>query len=343
MLCFLYPWSMKRKDNLIASIADPDNLRLAFWKASKGKRHAAAVLRYQKKLDHNLERLRRDLLSGAINVGNYHMFTIFEPKERLICACAFSEQVLHHAVMNICHADFDKRQIWHSYASRVGRGVHAALKQAQHHQKRYGWFLKLDVKKFFETVHHDTLLHQLERLFKDRQLLEIFEKIIRSYEATEGRGLPIGNLTSQYFANHYLSGLDHFIKQDLKIDAYVRYMDDMVLWHSEKCYLKSCLAAINTYVEENLCAELKPCHLNRTATGLTFLGYHIFPNATKLSQQSKKRFRLKIKAIEQKIEQGVWTERIAQRHVLPLINFTEYAYAKSFRKYILLQNNGFLL
>ena len=122
---------MKRANNLIEPIADPDNLRLAFWKASKGKRHTAEVLTYQANLEDNLLELRAQILRGSVEVGNYRYFKIFEPKERQICASAFREQVLHHALMNICHAYFERDLIFDSYASRKGKGVHAAIKRAE--------------------------------------------------------------------------------------------------------------------------------------------------------------------------------------------------------------------
>ena len=175
--------------------------------------------------------LRQQLLSGEVEVGDYSYFKIYDPKEREICASAFREQVLHHALMNICHQYFERYQIYDSYASRPDKGVHAALHRAKTYSQRQFWFLKLDVKQFFASIHHTVLKKQLQHLFKDYELLTIFAHIIDSYAASPNRGVPIGNLSSQYFANHYLAGLDHFIKEELRCKRYVRYMDDMVLWN----------------------------------------------------------------------------------------------------------------
>lgn len=213
---------MKRANHLLEPISDPENLRLAFWKASKGKRYSSEVSEYGNGLEINLLRLRKQIMTAQVEVGDYRFFKVYEPKERQICASAFGEQVLHHAMMNVCHDYFERTQIFDSYASRKGKGTHAALERAKTFTRHSGWFLKLDVKKFFESVHHQVLKKQLERLFKDKQVLDIFCQIINSYEAHSERGLPIGNLTSQYFANHYLSGLDHFIKENLRIKKYVR-------------------------------------------------------------------------------------------------------------------------
>ena len=156
---------MKRINHLLEKAAAPDNLRLAFWKAKKGKNYSKGVLAYQADLEANLLRLRGQMLCGQVEVGDYHLFKVFDPKERLICAPAFREQVLHHALMNVCHEHFERVQVHDSYASRKGKGVHAALKRAEAYTKQYAWFLKLDVRKFFESIHHGVLKGQLRRLF----------------------------------------------------------------------------------------------------------------------------------------------------------------------------------
>lgn len=326
---------MKRAANLIPLIADPDNLLLAFWKASKGKRHAPAILAYQKRLDVHLVKLREQILSGNVSVGQYRFFRIFEPKERRICAAAFGEQVLHHAFMNICHDYFERRQFYDSYASRKDKGVHAALRRARAFTGGFAWYLKLDVRKFFESVHHEVLKAQLARLFNDTRLLDIFGRIIDAYEAHPLRGLPIGNLTSQYFANHYLTVLDETVKARLRLRAYVRYMDDLVLWHDDKAVLKNACSMLLDQTRDSLRCELKPPILNKTASGLPFLGYHIFPHHVRLTQTSKTRFARKLRYLHQKYHSGEWSEARCARHALPLIAFTHYADARAFRAQVL--------
>ncbi len=323
---------MKRANHLLEGIIDPENLRIAFWKASKGKRHAAEVLAYQHKLDQNLSRLRDQIISGKVIVGDYRFFKIYEPKERQICASAFSEQVLHHGLMNICHPYFERVQIYDSYASRKEKGTYAALKRAQKFTHTHKWYLKLDVKKFFASVHHEVIKSQLERMFKEGHLLGVFEKIIDSFEELPQRGVPIGNLTSQYFANNYLAGLDHFIKEQLRIKAYVRYMDDMILWHDEKGKLEEALHAIEQYININLKCDLKPISLNQTKLGLSFLGYRIFPFYTQLTQQSKQRFIKKMRILEHNYETGFWNEANCQRRALSLLAFVKHADTQPFLK-----------
>jgi retron-type reverse transcriptase len=327
---------MKRVGYLLESIADMDNLRLAVWKAGKGKRYSRQVIDYSNHLETNLLKLQSEILSGKVKVGNYRYFKVYEPKERQICASAFSEQVLHHALMNICHSYFESYQIYESYASRKGKGVYAALEKAQHFTQKHTFFLKLDVKKFFDSILHSVLKSQLAKRFKDQQLLQILYQIIDSYEAQPDRGVPIGNLTSQYFANHYLASLDHFIKDELRCKAYVRYMDDMIIWHDSKEFLKEIKEKINDYIENNLRCTLKPSLLNFTAQGLPFLGYRLFPTHTKLLHKSKIRFIRKINRAKADFERGEITESKYQQKILPLLSFIFKADTQSFRKSIYL-------
>jgi RNA-directed DNA polymerase len=324
-------YNMKTANKLIEPIADPDNLRLAFWKASKGKRHAAEVLTYQKDLDKNLGELRAQILRGGVEVGNYHYFKIYEPKERQICASAFREQVLHHALMNVCHPIFDRQLIFDTYASRKGKGTYAAVERAQYYAYQNRFFLKLDVRKFFDSIEHDVLKAQLTRLFEDKKLLSILNQIIDSYETQPKRGLPIGNLTSQYFANQYLSTLDHFLKDHTRIKGYVRYMDDMVLWHNDKATLKAWRDEISQFMQTELGCHLKPELLNFTTRGLPFLGYLIFPKKIRLTQHSKQRFIRKANHVERKYISCEWSESKCQKRLLPLLAFVKHGDTEGFR------------
>lgn len=328
---------MKKANYLLEKAADLYNLQLAFWKAKRGKSYGQNVLAYQAQLDTQLLMLREQILSGAVGVGHYRFFKIYDPKERQICAPAFSEQVLHHALMNVCHERFERAHIFDSYASRKGKGVHAALNRASGFTRSRKWFLKLDVKKFFDSIHHDVLKKQLWRLFREEDLLAIFDKIINSYEASPNRGLPIGNLTSQYFANHYLTGLDHFIQEHISPAGYVRYMDDMVLWSNEKNFLQRALEQIQLFVHDELLCELKPPSLNRSKCGLPFLGYLLFPHHIRLTQRSKRRFIKKWTALEEKYHSGEWSEAVCQRRALPLFAFTNHAQSLDLRKKLLFQ------
>lgn len=327
---------MKRQGNLIESIADIDNLRLAYYKAKKGKAHKASVQLFGANLDKNMLQLQNELLSGEVKVGNYHYFTIYDPKERKICAADFSERVLHHAIMNVCHPYFEEKQVYDSYASRVGKGTYKALDRAATYCKKYKWFAKLDVWHYFEQIDHAILKNQLGNVFKDKQLLAILACIIDTYESDIGadyrhKGVPIGNLTSQYFANHYLSFADRFAKETLKLGGYVRYMDDMLLFDNDKEALLAKVAAFTQFLQDSLALPLKPVCLNHQAKGLPFLGYLLYPHTIKLAQRSRKRFIQKYKDYTYQLEIGNWTEADYQAHILPLIAYTEKADAKAFR------------
>jgi len=323
---------MKRAGNLIQQIADPENLRIAFWKAQKGKSGKREVIDFSDHLDQNLLVLREQIVSGEVEIGNYHYFTINDPKERRICAASFSERVLHHALMNICHHVFEKYQIFDSYASRTGKGTYAALDRAKYFQKKYQWFLKLDVRKYFDSIDHEMLIKILSNRFKDKILVGIFNKIINSYETSPLKGLPIGNLTSQYFANHYLAVSDHFIKEKLKIKCYVRYMDDMILWHDDKDQLINTRDEIDLFLRKELKLTLNPACLNKTSAGLPFLGYRVFREHLRLSKRSKTRYKQKIEKYCEYLDQGSFSQSDFQDHILPMIAFTEHARASNFRK-----------
>lgn len=326
---------MKRTGHLIEQITVPDNLRLAYWKSSRGKESKSEVKTYQKKLDKNLAVLRNQILTGNIDVGHYHYFTIYDPKERIICAASLPERVLHHALMNVCHEVFERFLMDDSFATRIGKGTYAALERAQVFQRQFRWFLKLDIKKYFDSIDHSVLMSLLAKKFKDEQLLNIFGQMLDSYHLEKGKGLPIGNLTSQYFANFYLGYADWYIKQNLKIPGYVRYMDDMVLWSNDKKQLKSVSKAIRIYLKNLLKLELKVSYLNSTEHGVDFLGYRLFKYETTLNKRSKKRFLQKFNRYKEQFEAGFFSESDYQAHLRPLFAFVNHAKTFEIRKKVL--------
>ncbi len=325
---------MKRAGNLYEHICDPDNLRLAWLKAKKGKEGKADVFRYGKNLGQNLSMLRNQLLAGELEIGNYHFFTIYEPKKRLICAASFPERVLHHAIMNVCHPVFEKFQIYHSYATRIGKGQFAALDYAKANQRKFEWFCKLDIRKYFDSISHEILLQQLHRRFKDARLLSLFEGIIKSYEVTPNHGLPIGNLTSQYFANFFLAVSDHYLLEKIRIPAFVRYMDDMVLWHHNKQALIEAQSQLVAFLKSSLELDCKPSCINSRDKGLPFLGYVVFPDRIRLNKHSKQRFIRKYKFAESRLETNQWSQSEYARHIIPLIAFAKQANTYVLRKKI---------
>jgi hypothetical protein len=326
---------MKRKGYIIEQIADIDNLRMAFWKAQKGKSIKPEVTLFRANLDTRLLQIRNQLLSDSCPLGNYHYFTIYDPKKRIICAASFNERVIHHAIMNVCAIDFENRQIPYSYACRKNKGTFAALAQTACYQKKYQWFLKLDVQKYFENIDHEILFEKLQRIYKDKRLLGLFWKIIDSYHARDNVGLPIGNLSSQYFANHYLSFADKQATERLRIPAYVRYMDDMLLWSNDRNELLEKGEQFACFIHEDLKLNLKPFVCNKSKHGLPALGFMVYPHRIRLNRRSKQRFIRKLQQNYRLLEEGTISESEFAIRVLSLYGFINHADSKGLSKHII--------
>ena len=319
----------------MGKIADAENLRLAFWKTARGKRGQADCRAFQERLEENLAALGAELLSGQVPVGDYHYFTIHDPKERTICAASFRERVLHHALMNVCEPVLERAAVFDSYACRKGKGRLLAVERAQRFARRYRWFLKMDIRKYFDSIDQETLRALLGRKFKDQVLLGIFDRILSSYQTMPGRGLPIGNLTSQHFANFYLAPLDRFLKEDLRREAYVRYMDDGVVWGESSHELSEVCERVRGFLAAELKVELKGnTAINRTAFGIDFLGYRLFPGVLRLARRSKLRFARKFRRYEAAYATGAWSELVLQQRMTALLAFVTPAESVAFRRHV---------
>ena len=326
---------MKRIGNLYARITEPENLRLAFLKAVRGKRGKQEVLDYTAQLDENLRQLREQLLAHQVDVGHYHFFTVHDPKERVICAAAFPERVLHHAIMNVCEPVLERYAIHDSYACRMGKGMHAAVLRAQGFTRQFLWYLKLDIRKYFDSIAHDRLLLLLARRIKDADVLRLFASIVGTYHTQPGRGLPIGNLVSQHLANFYLGHLDHWAKETLRVAGYVRYMDDFVLWAGDRAELAGHLAAVRGFLDTELALVLKEnVQLNRSERGVPFLGYRVFPWRLALGPRARGRFARKLRAYERECHDGAWSEADLARHMEALLSYVRFADTVALRRRI---------
>ena len=295
---------MKRFGHLLESIISYDNIRLAYLKALRGSSHSSGAVLFASDLNCNLESLRSDFASGTYRMLPYSRFVIRDPKERLISAADFRDRVAHHAIMNVLEPVLERRQIFHSYACRKGKGSHAAVR-ALFGKCRFGMlFLKLDIRKYFDSVDHRLLLSMLERIIKDRAVMRILESIIGSYHTVPDKGLPIGNLTSQHFANLYLSSLDHYVLEHSRPSFYVRYMDDMVILERSRSLLRSCLGEISHFVSVCLDLSLKQPVINSVGSGIPFLGYLVSLNSVGLLGRSKRRKFAKLEEIDCLYESG---------------------------------------
>ena len=315
---------MRSSNVRLEQIADPDNLREAFLRAARGKGHQQDVVAFRGRVDHELAALRLEILAGAVPLGRFTAFTIFEPKERRIHAPCFRERVLHHALIGPCEADFDRWLIDDTFACRRGKGREAALRRAEHYSGRHGWFLKMDVQKYFDSIPHATLLEAVGRRFRDSRVVTLWQRIVGAYEAGPDRGLPIGALTSQHLANLYLGSVDRLAKEGLRMPGYVRYMDDMAVW-GEKTRLLATLDAIEAHLGE-LGLTLKPTwHLQPTTRGMDFLGYRVGPAGSRLNRTSRRRFLRRWSWCERALTAGQISEATAQRRVLALTAFVRVA------------------
>ena len=304
---------MKRYGNLFDQFLSFTNLFSAYRKARKGTARKRSTLAFSFHLERELFELQKALHAGTYKPSPYHYFKIYDPKERTISIAEFQDRVVHHALINILEPIYERCFIFDSYATRKNKGTHKALERAQHMMRHNYWFFKTDVDKYFDSIEHDVLLKLLERKVKDHRLMQLAEKIIRL--GGLGVGLPIGNLTSQFFANVYLNGFDHFVKHQLKAQNYIRYMDDFVLFSQDRHYLKDCRSSIEDYLKRELGLRLKSnaTFLNHAENGLTFLGRRVFPGTIRLArpnwQRMRKRMEAQIDAFnKQKIDEEVFLQ-----------------------------------
>ncbi len=271
----------------------------AAHRAFRANRGNGDALQFMYRLEPELFQLQRELESGAYRPGPYHTFTIREPKERKIAAATFRDRVVHHAVCAVLEPVFERRFIYDSYACRKDKGSHRAIQRAWAFTRQDGWFLKCDVEKYFDSVDHEILKLRVHRLFKDKRFLDLLERIIdhNAPHNAPGKGLPIGNLTSQYFANLYLDGFDHFIKEQLRVERYVRYMDDFLCFADSKEELQCVLSEVREFMDERLCLRLKTrkCYIAPVTQGIPFLGMRLYPGTVRLSRPSLVRCRRKLK------------------------------------------------
>lgn len=324
---------MKRVGCLLPNIVDYENLLDAFAKAAKGKSSRGVVQRFRGDLTENLKVLGSSICDGKVVVGAFYRFVVYDPKCRVIHAASFRERVLHHAIMNICGTHFERGAIANSFACRRGRGSHAAIGRACQYNGASRYFLKMDIRRYFDSIPHDRLCMRFRRLFKDRDLLQLLDRIVMSYHCQPGLGLPIGTLSSQYFANFYLDVLDRFVTENLKCRGYVRYMDDFVLWSNSRRFLGECRRVIADWVGETLGLNIKDGgSLGVASEGLPFLGYRLVSRHVLMSSRGRRRFRNRLTDLHTRADDGAYPMQEVQRRIDALIAFTDRAKGRSWRR-----------
>ena len=283
---------MKRRRIELEHIAAYANLAEASHKAARAKRQRPAVQTFFKRLGQNLNQLSRDILDGRVPEARFRRFRIFDPKERIIHAACFRDRVLHHAVMNLAGPVLDRALVASSFACRPGKGIHSAVAHVQSKMRKYPWYVKIDIEHYFDGINHKLLLQLLARRFKGHGFMALIDRILSSYHTQSGKGLPIGSLTSQHFANYYLDGLDRHIMETLGALAHARYMDDIVWWCADKQAAKQMLASVDAYARQKRLVRIKPAsvQINQSRHGITFCGFRILPGAVRMSDRRKKRY-----------------------------------------------------
>ena len=291
---------------LFEQVVDFQNLYRAYNDARKNKRYRSSILKFGYNLEENLISLRRELKNKTYKHGGYREFVVTDSKRRVIKAAPFRDRVVHHAVCNIIEPIFEKSFIYDSYACRKGKGTHAAVKRLENFIKAVSgherekeskivprlYCLKCDISKYFDNIDHKILLGLLQRKIKDENILWLLGEIIKS----NPRGIPIGNLTSQLFANIYLNELDHFVKRKLCERYYVRYMDDFLILSDDKKHLGEVKEIIRKFLREWLKLELHPkkAEIFPVDTGVDFLGYVLRDGRRFLRKTTVKRFMKKL-------------------------------------------------
>ncbi len=289
------------------------NLFLAWNEFKKGKMNKADVQSFSRFLVCNIFNLYYQLVNKTYRHSNYISFYINDPKLRHIHKACVKDRVLHHAVFRILYPIFDKSFIFDSYSCRLNKGTHRAVnrlsnfaRKASKNNTKKIYILKLDIRKFFNSVNHNILLFLVKKKVKDNNIIWLVEKIVKSFSM----GLPLGNITSQLFANIYLNELDYFIKHGLRIKYYIRYCDDFVIISSNKMYLKSIVPLISNFLKTKLKLELHPNKIiiKKHNQGIDFLGYISFPHCRILRTKTKDRMFKKINQRKEKLRYNLISE-----------------------------------
>lgn len=302
---------MKRISNLFDQLVDVRTIVAAAVRAARGKRDRAPVRSFLARLDSEAATLVQQIGDGSFQFGAYCDFSIRDPKTRVIHAPSFRDRVVHHALIAVAGPVFERGAIPHSYACRKGRGQHAALTVARRWTATSDWFLKIDVRKYYDSINLDLLRKLLARRFRETRLLILWDRLLESYSHSPSHGLPIGALTSQYLGNFFLDPVDHCVLESLRLPRYLRYMDDLLFFGSRSELEAARLRIIDVLGERGLAAKNGGI-LNRCDLGVPYLGFVIYPNRVRLNRLGRRRLRRRASELERGWLSGRYTERELQ-------------------------------
>lgn len=337
---------MRVYKKLFSKITDLENLFLAWEEFKVGKGKKLDVLEFEDKLEPNIFQLQRELLSSKYRHGQYSDFYISDPKKRHIHKALVRDRVLHHAVFQILNKVFEPTFIPNSFSCRIGKGNHRGVYQAEKMIRKVSRnytkpcrILKCDVKKFFNSIDHTILIEILERKIKDPQVIWLLKEIIESFASSYSdlfnkKGLPIGNLTSQLFANVYMNKFDQFIKKELKVEYYARYTDDFLVVAGDRQYLEKLIDSIQIFLAGELKLTLHPDKMEifKCHNGLDFLGYVIFPHYKLVRKRTVKRIFRKLQERVEMCKQGLISEESAKQSLNSYLGVLSHANTKMLRE-----------
>ena len=314
---------------LYDSMASFESLYAAYRAAARCKRSREEVIRFELDLADNLWRLHEELVAKTYRVSPYHTFTVYDPKRRIIQALAFRDRVVQHSLCdNVLAPFFEPRLVHDCAACRKGKGTSFATRRLEGFLREHyrangaaGWSLKVDVRKYFDSIDHAVLKDRLE-CFPDDEMRTFLFAVIDSYNADTGKGLPLGNQSSQWFALYHLDPIDRLIKERFRVRHYTRYMDDMVLVHPDRGYLAACLEELRAFAREELKLDFnQKTQLAPLAQGIDYLGWHFYLTETgkvvrKLRPSNKRRLKRRMRKLRAQIAEGEVTQEQAQRIIV---------------------------
>ena len=328
-------------------VCDFESLLNAHYKARRSKGSKAEVLRFEADIIFNIESIRQALVSHSYNVSKYRKFKVYEPKERDIMALSYPDRIVQHSLCdNVLEPFLDARLDYDNAACRKGKGTHFALDRLSLFMKKaYDkwecdyYVLKCDVHKYFYSINHDILKSNLYKYIEDDDIIWLLDTII---DSTEGNvGIPIGNMTSQWFAVFYLDKMDRFIRENLKVPFYTRYMDDFILIDSDKERLKEALNLLKAFLSSNLHLKLNnKTQIFPAKNGIDYLGFHLYLTENgkvirKIRKKSKEKMKRKIKHFNKAYENGEMSYDAIKQSVASWLGHAKHGNTYNLRKHIM--------